>query len=453
MVRGDTRRRAHSFNAGTQVAVVDDERNIQNLIRTVRGVQVMLDRDMARLYGVETGALNRQVKRNQERFPEDFMFRLSVEEWENLKCQNGISSWGGDRQLPYAFTENGIAMLSGVLRSEIAIEVNIRIMRAFTAMRRFMLANAQMFQRIESVEKRQIATDAKVDEILERLDSSERPVQGIFYDGQLWDARVLMLKLVSSAKRSILLIDNWVTVATLDLFAKKRKGVKVTIVTSEHYREKVPHHTISDSDIETFNGQYPKPTVRYNEIFHDRFLIIDDKELYLIGASLKDLGSKCFGFTKMDAAEIPRIKKSAFETVDNPDANEISCTTGVKESSLLDDISGLADSLKALYKQSYDILLPVVDDMCRRKETVTQDELDHCFDSVSEIACTDFGKKLFDRLCAAFKSKYPESVNFYTKDYEKLYGDGEEDDDDKVSKVKRCKCRSRAGNGKKGGLK
>ena len=285
---------------------------IKSRIFTSRGVQVMLDRDLARLYGVATGALNRQVKRNQERFPEDFMFRLSADEWENLKCQNGISSWGGDRQLPYAFAENGIAMLSSVLRSDIAIEVNICIMRAFTAMRRFMLANAQMFQRIESVEKRQISTDAKVDEILERLDSSERPVQGIFYEGQLWDARMLVERMIGSAKRSILLIDNWATVETLDLFTKKRKGVKVTIITSEHYKKKVPHHQISDADIKTFNGQYPTLAVRYNEIFHDRFLIIDDNELYLIGASLKDLGAKCFGFTKMDSAEIPRIKKSAF---------------------------------------------------------------------------------------------------------------------------------------------
>ena len=302
------------------VAVADDERNIQNLIRTVRGVQVMLDRDMARLYGVETGALNRQVKRNAERFPEDFMFRLSADEWENLKCQNGISSWGGDRQLPYAFTENGIAMLSSVLRSDIAIEVNIRIMRAFSAMRRFMLANAQMFQRIEAVEKRQIATDVKVDEILERLDASETPLQGVFYDGQLWDARALVLKLVSSAKRSLILVDNWATAATLDLFTKKRKGVKVTVITSEHFKKGVPHHAISDADIKTFNAQYPKLTVRYNETFHDRFLIVDDKELYLIGASLKDLGAKCFGFTKMDSGAIRGIKKSAFAVVEKGDA-------------------------------------------------------------------------------------------------------------------------------------
>ena len=295
------------------VVAVSDDGNIQALIKTIRGVQVILDRDVAGLYGVATGALNRQVKRNEERFPEDFMFKLSAEEWNNLKCQIGISSWGGDRQLPYAFTENGIAMLSSVLRSPTAIEVNIRIMRAFSAMRRFLLANAQMFQRIETVEKRQIATDAKVDSILERLDATETPLRGVFYDGQLWDARALVLKLIGNAKKSLILIDNWATTETIDLFTKKRKGVKVTIITSEHYDKKhVPHRKISDADIATFNAQYPHLAVRYNETFHDRFLIVDDKELYLIGASLKDLGKKCFGFTKMDAGEIERIKKAVF---------------------------------------------------------------------------------------------------------------------------------------------
>ena len=298
------------------IVPVSDEGNIQALIKPIRGVQVILDRDVARLYGVATGALNRKVKRNGERFPEDFMFRLSAEEWDNLRCQIGISSWGGDRQLPYAFTENGIAMLSSVLRSPTAIEVNIRIMRAFSAMRRFLLANAQMFQRIEAVERRQIATDAKVDSILQRIDATETPIQGVFYDGQLWDARALVVKLVASAKRSLILIDNWATAETLDLFAKKRKGVKVTIFTSEHYDKKhVPHRKISDGDVKTFNAQYPKLAVRYNETFHDRFLIIDDRELYLIGASLKDLGRKCFGFTKMDAGEIDHIKRLAFGVV------------------------------------------------------------------------------------------------------------------------------------------
>ena len=153
----------------------------------------------------------------------------------------------------------------------------------------------------------------KWDSILERLDATETPLRGVFYDGQLWDARALVLKLIGSAKRSLILIDNWATAETLDLFAKKRKGVKVTVFTSQHYDKKhVPHHKISDGDIKAFNAQYPKLTVCYNETFHDRFLIVDDKELYLIGASLKDLGRKCFGFTKMDAGEIERIKRAAF---------------------------------------------------------------------------------------------------------------------------------------------
>jgi hypothetical protein len=198
----------NKMNLQKTSVTISDEENIQAQIKTIRGVQVILDRDIAKLYGVETGALNRQVKRNKERFPDDFMFRLSSDEWNDLKCQIGISSWGGDRQLPYAFTENGVAMLSSVLRSSTAIEVNIQIMRVFTSMRRFMLANAHVFQRIEYIEKRQIATDAKVDSILERLNVAEIPSQGVFYNGQLWDARVLVLKLVSEAKKSLILIDN-----------------------------------------------------------------------------------------------------------------------------------------------------------------------------------------------------------------------------------------------------
>ena len=145
--------------------------------------------------------------------------------------------------------------------------------------------------------------------------TKEPPIQGVFYDGQLWDARALVLSLVARAKRSLILIDNWATAETLDLFAKKRKDVKVTIFTSEHFKKGVPKHLISQAEISTFNAQYPKLAIRYNETFHDRFLIIDDKELYLIGASLKDLGKKCFAFTKLDVGEIKRIKKSAFGAV------------------------------------------------------------------------------------------------------------------------------------------
>ena len=231
----------------------------------------------------------------------------------HLKSQIATSSWGGIRKAPKVFTEQGVAMLSAVLNSPTAIRVSIAIMEAFIRMRHFMMANAEVVCRMNVLEKKQMATDAKVDEILERLDFPETQIQSVFYDGQLWDARALVLKLIQNAKRSIILVDNWATPETLDLLAKKGKGVKVTVFTSEHYDKKhVPHHKISPADIATFNAQYPKLAVRYNEAFHDRFLIIDDKDVYLIGASLKDLGRKCFAFMKLDSGEIPRIKKSAF---------------------------------------------------------------------------------------------------------------------------------------------
>ena len=289
--------------------------DIQHRIMTIRGRQILLDRDLAELYGVSTKAFNQAVKRNLKRFPDGYMFQLTKDELAHLRSQFVTSKRGGVRYCPYAFTEHGVVMLASLLKSATATEVSVRIVNAFVAMRKFMLAYAQVFQRIEGVEQRQIATEGRVNEILNRLNAGEAPLQGVFYNGQLWDARVFVERLIGSAKRSLLLIDNWVTVETLDLFAKKRKDVKVTVITSEHYKEKVPHHTISAADIKTFNGQYPRLTIRYNETFHDRFLVIDDRELYLIGASLKDLGAKCFGFTKMDSGEIPRIKKSAFNPV------------------------------------------------------------------------------------------------------------------------------------------
>ena len=177
--------------------------------------------------------------------------------------------------------------------------------------------NARMNQLEDKMDRRLAQHDQAIIDLKEKVDffvqTKEPPLQGVFYDGQLWDARALVLKLVAGAKRSLILIDNWATPEVLDLFAKKRKGVNVTIFTSEHYDKKhVPRRKISDVDVKTFNEQYPKLAVRYTESFHDRFLIVDDKELYLIGASLKDLGKKCFAFTKLDSGEIPRIKKSAF---------------------------------------------------------------------------------------------------------------------------------------------
>ena len=177
--------------------------------------------------------------------------------------------------------------------------------------------NTRLNQLEDKVDRRLAKTEADIAELKDKVDffvqTQIPPLQGVFYDGQLWDARALVLKLIGSAKRSLILIDNWATPEVLDLFAKKRAGVKVTIFTSEHYdKNHVPRHKISDADIKTFNAQYPKLAVRYNESFHDRFLIVDDRELYVIGASLKDLGKKCFAFTKLDAGEIRRIKKEAF---------------------------------------------------------------------------------------------------------------------------------------------
>ena len=171
----------------------------------------------------------------------------------------------------------------------------------------------------DKVDRRLAKHDDRIATLEQKVDffvqTKEPPLQGVFYDGQLWDARALLLSLVARAKRSLILIDNWANTEVLDLFAKKRKGVRLTIFTAEHYDKKhVPHHKISPTDVATFNAQYPKLAVRYNETFHDRFLIIDDKELYLIGASLKDLGKKCFGFTKMDADEIAHIKQTAFSS-------------------------------------------------------------------------------------------------------------------------------------------
>ena len=176
--------------------------------------------------------------------------------------------------------------------------------------------NARMNQLEDKMDRRLAQHDQAIVELKDKVDffvqTQTPPLRGVFYDEQLWDARALVLKLVARAKRSLILIDNWANTAVLDLFAKKRKGVRLTIFTSEHFKKGVPKHLISPADVKTFNDQYPKLVVRYNESFHDRFLIIDDKELYLIGASLKDLGRKCFAFTKLDAGEIRRIKKVAF---------------------------------------------------------------------------------------------------------------------------------------------
>jgi hypothetical protein len=268
--------------------------SIQNRIYTIRGVQVMLDSDLAQMYQVETRALNQAVSRNRERFPDDFMFQLTSEEWENLKSQNVISSWGGRRKLPYVFTEQGISSLSGVLKSETAVKVNIAIMRAFVQMRKFLVENAAIFQRLDKVEQKQIEADQKFDRIFNALeDKSVKPKQGIFYDGQIFDAYVFVADLIKSAEKSILLIDNYVDESVLQLLTKQKKDVTVTIYT-KHITK------ILKQDLAKHNKQYPKIEIKQFTKAHDRFLIIDENTVYHFGASLKDLGKKWFAFSKME---------------------------------------------------------------------------------------------------------------------------------------------------------
>ena len=294
--------------------------NIENLIRVIRGKQVMLDRDLARLYGVEARALNQAVQRNIERFPEDFMFQLTKEEFENLKSQivisseneilksqNVISSWGGIRKWPYVFTENGVAMLSSVLRSQQAISINIQVMRAFNAMRHFIGSHAQVFQRLEVMERNQLALNAsqaelsaqvaennkRLNEVFRRLDdNSEKPEKGIFYDGQIFDAYSFINERIREAKKRIVLIDNYVDDSVLTMLDKRNKGVDAVVYTKNISRQ-------LSLDFEKHNAQYSPIEVKQFDRAHDRFLCIDDT-VYLIGASLKDLGKKWFGFVKLE---------------------------------------------------------------------------------------------------------------------------------------------------------
>ena len=297
--------------------VLITETTIKNLIYVIRGQQVMLDKDLAFLYQVETGALNRAVKRNIKRFPESFCFQLSEEEYENLRCQFGISSleingYGGRRYLPYVFTEQGIAMLSAVLRSDVAIQVSIEIINTFVEMRRIMANSSLMLNRINEIEVKQLVyqkdADDKFDKIFTYISEHEEVSQKIFFEGQIYDAFSLLTELIAKAKTEIILIDNYVDVGTLNILAKKQKNVKAQIYT-------VKRTKLSPTDINNFNQQYPALSVNYTEEFHDRFLIVDGNLSYHIGASLKDAGKKCFAINRIeDRANIRdilnRIKKA-----------------------------------------------------------------------------------------------------------------------------------------------
>ena len=295
--------------SGTAIGL---QSSIESRILNLRDKQVMLDRDLAKLYGVETRVLNQAVKRNINRFPEDFMFQLTREECLNIytltDSQNNVQSSRSQivtmktergkniKYLPYAFTEQGVAMLSGILRSNTAIEANIRIMRAFVAMRRFLLANVQVFQRIETLEMRQIATDNKLNQVLSKLDDgTATKIEGIFYEGEVFSARAFIEDLIKSAQREIILIDAYVDATILNLLTLRAPDVAASVYTGQIKPALQKAHTLH-------NQQYPVAPIRlqtYSSNFHDRFLIIDDA-VYHVGASLKDLGKRLFAFTRME---------------------------------------------------------------------------------------------------------------------------------------------------------
>jgi len=293
--------------------------NIKNLIYTIRGKQVMLDSDVAMLYHYTTKRINETVSRNQKRFPENFCFQLNTNEYEMIKSQfmtteqnnnsdfslrsqfatlNIESNRGKHRKyLPYVFTEQGIAMLSGLLKNEIAIQVSINIMNAFVEMRKFLMQNGNIFERLTSVEYKLIEHDKKFDNIFNKLQLEDNIKQRIFFDGQIFDAYSLIIDIIKKAKKKIVIIDNYIDDSILKMLIKKNKNVEVVIFTSNK-------SNINNLDIQKFNKEYPILKVAKTDKFHDRFVIIDNIEMYHLGASIKDLGKKCFGINKIEDIRI-----------------------------------------------------------------------------------------------------------------------------------------------------
>jgi len=278
--------------------------SIKNKIHTIRGMQVMLDSDLASLYEVSTKVLNQAVKRNIERFPEDFMFQLTGPEKKELvtNCDR-LNNLKYPSQLPYAFTEQGVAMLSGILKSPIAIRISISIMHAFVAMRKIIASEILICKRLEVVEKKQMKTDKRVDEIFDAIQSkSIKPEKGIFFEGQIFDAYKFVSDIIRSAKKSIILIDNYIDDLVLIVFNKRKDNVSATIYTK----------SISEQlrlDLKKYNSQYGPINIKEFRQAHDRFLIIDNKEVYHLGASLKDLGKKWFAFSRIDKEVLKLLEK------------------------------------------------------------------------------------------------------------------------------------------------
>ena len=296
---------------------------IKNLIYTIRGKQVMLDSDVAILYHYSTKRINEAVNRNKQRFPENFCFQITEEEYKILRCKNSTinelnseniiednslrsqfatleenTGRGKHRKyLPYVFTEQGIAMLSGLLKNDIAIQVSINIMNAFVEMRKFLAVNGQLFDRLTNVEYKLLEHDKKFDKVFNSLQLEKNIKQRIFFEGQIYDAYRLIIDIIKKANKKILIIDNYIDDSVLKMLAKKNKTVEVVILTSEK-------SNIEKMDIQKFNKEYPILKVSKTNKFHDRFIVIDNKEMYHLGASIKDLGKKCFGINKIEDTDI-----------------------------------------------------------------------------------------------------------------------------------------------------
>ncbi len=283
---------------------VDD---IKSRIFTIRGMQVMLDSDLAELYGVETKRLNEQVRRNIDRFPDEFSFVLSRSEYGFLRSHFATLEKGQGKHkkyLPRVFSEHGVMMLANVLKSDASVKMSINIIKAFVAMRRYFKDTYEIFEKFETLERKQIEykleTDSKIEKILSAIESKQiQPKQGVFFDGQIFDAHKFISDIIRSAEKSIILIDNYVDDTVLTLFSKRKQGVVLKILTKNRSKQ-------LQLDMQKFNEQFPPAEIKEFSYSHDRFMIIDGKDLYLFGASLKDLGKKWFGFARMDigAAEI-----------------------------------------------------------------------------------------------------------------------------------------------------
>ena len=289
--------------------IILDENDLKNKIYTIRGVQVMLDSDLAEIYGYETKRFNEQVKNNIERFDEDFRFQLTQDEVDVLRSKfstTNISTMS--RSLPYAFTEQGIYMLMTVLKGELAVKQSKTLIRLFKQMKDFVLTNSQLFAEIDSIKKHLIESDLhhkendkRIDELFTLMDKYKiEEKQGIFFQGQIFDAYAKFESFIQSAKKEIVLIDGYVDLTVLERLAKKQKGVNILLYTDSKTK-------ITNLDVQKFNAQYPTLTLNFTSKMHDRFLIIDNSVLYHIGASLKDLAKKCFAFEILDSSLIPSV--------------------------------------------------------------------------------------------------------------------------------------------------